>query len=660
MTEKANPSINRTIGAFKTAGAIAYAGSTEGFISPAGTPTEISQQDGDIAEGNLNAFDETSSGSSLDVTIDGGEAFVFGSWLAIDTTTTVSLDASTAGQTVYVGWNKDGSDDVIVGVAGDFASASGDADQKIPLWTFDTDGSGVTAVTDERSFDQISADSVEQGAGSGLDADTLDGLQATELGLDVAEDGTIETNSSTELDFTTGITAVDDGDNTSTVRLTTDGVTETELDQTITPTWSGEHTFSAGITGLPAPSGDSDAARKAYVDSVAEGLDVKEEVVVCTCGQGNIDLSSSTDPNPVDGVTLSDGDRVLLIEQTDATENGIYVASTATDPTTWSRAPDADEDSEVSSGMFVFTIAGDTSGNTGFILITDDPITLGTTALDFTRFNGTEELNAGSGIDISGTTISHIDTSSQSDLVSASGSAITELTFDTFGHVTGATASSFDGRYLNTSGDSLTGVLDLNSNNLEDGATTIWDSANGYVPQSSIEQGAGSGLDADRLDGNDSSAFVSASGDTITGEISVSGIDLDGSSITDSSRDFLSIGETGDDIRLPTGQAIEDGGGNRRFRLGTSETEIINESGDGSPSISLSSSTGTIEASVTSSWTIRDANGAFDGVQYITASSAPGTLQLSNADLDIPGALFSDKSTGDLDIGGEITENASL
>src|SRR6056297_2250935 len=264
MTEKANPSSSRPIEAFKTAGAIAYGGSPEGYIPD--ETTEISIQDGSITESNLNQFAETSSGSSLDVTIDGGEAFVFGSWICIDTQTTVSLDESTTGQTVYVGWNKDGSDDVIVGVAGDFASASGDADQKIPLWTFDTDGSGVTAVTDERSFDQISADSVEQGAGSGLDADTLDGLQATELGLDVAEDGTIETNSSTELDFTTGITAVDDGDNTSTVRLTTDGVTETELDQTITPTWSGEHTFSAGITGLPAPSGDSDAARKAYVD----------------------------------------------------------------------------------------------------------------------------------------------------------------------------------------------------------------------------------------------------------------------------------------------------------------------------------------------------------------------------------------------------------
>src|SRR6056297_1413452 len=178
MTEKANPSINRTIGAFKTAGAIAYAGSTEGFISPAGTPTEISQQDGDIAEGNLNAFDETSSASSLDVTIDGGEAFVFGAWVAIDTQTTVTLAADTAGQTVSVGWNKNGTDDVIVGLDAAFSSASGDADQKIPLWEFDTDGSGVTSSTDLRSFDQFSADSIEQGSGSGLDADTVDGVEA--------------------------------------------------------------------------------------------------------------------------------------------------------------------------------------------------------------------------------------------------------------------------------------------------------------------------------------------------------------------------------------------------------------------------------------------------------------------------------------------------
>jgi len=181
MTEKANPSINRPAEAFKTAGAIAYGGSDEGFISPSDKPTEISIQDSDIDESNLNAFDETSTSSSLNVTLDGGEAFVFGSWLAKDTQTTVSLDADTDGQTVSVGWNKSGTDDVIVGLADAFSSAVGDTDERIPLFSFDTGSSGVTNVVDERSFDQISADSVEQGAGSGLDADTVDGQEASEI-----------------------------------------------------------------------------------------------------------------------------------------------------------------------------------------------------------------------------------------------------------------------------------------------------------------------------------------------------------------------------------------------------------------------------------------------------------------------------------------------
>jgi hypothetical protein len=105
MTEKANPSINRPAEAFKTAGAIAYGGNEEGFVIEANNPTQISVQDAGIVEGNLNAFDETSSGGSLDVTIDGGEAFVFGAWVAIDTQTTVTLAADTAGQVVSVGWN---------------------------------------------------------------------------------------------------------------------------------------------------------------------------------------------------------------------------------------------------------------------------------------------------------------------------------------------------------------------------------------------------------------------------------------------------------------------------------------------------------------------------------------------------------------------------
>jgi len=153
MTEKANPSINRPIEAFKTSGAIALAGgSTDGWISDAETPSDISTQDTSIDETSLNAFTQTSNSSSLSVSIEGGEAFVYGAWIAIDTSTSVTLSASTAGQTVYVGWNKDGTNDVIIGLSSAFSSATGNTDEKIPLWEFDTDSTGVTNVTDYRSI----------------------------------------------------------------------------------------------------------------------------------------------------------------------------------------------------------------------------------------------------------------------------------------------------------------------------------------------------------------------------------------------------------------------------------------------------------------------------------------------------------------------------
>jgi hypothetical protein len=163
MTEKANPSINRPASAFKTAGAIALAGGSDpGYISPAANPSEISVQDSGIDDGALNAFAQTSSQSSLDVTIDGGEAFVYGSYLAIDSSTTVTLAGNSSGQTVYVGWNKEGTNDVIVGLQSAFDNASDNTDKKIELFEFDTDGSGVTSVTDLREIGQfLSPDHVD-------------------------------------------------------------------------------------------------------------------------------------------------------------------------------------------------------------------------------------------------------------------------------------------------------------------------------------------------------------------------------------------------------------------------------------------------------------------------------------------------------------------
>jgi len=202
MTEKANPSINRPAEAYKTAGAIAYGGhGGDGFVVDGASPTDISVQDGGITEADLNTFAQTSGGASLDVTIDGGEAFVFGSWLAIDTDTTVSLAASTAGQTVYVGWNKNGADDVIVGLSGAFSSASGDTDERIPLWTFDTDGSGVTAVTDERTIGYTQeatnfTGNVSLGDNSLTDTLSVDGTNGSSIDFQFggSNDTALETN----------------------------------------------------------------------------------------------------------------------------------------------------------------------------------------------------------------------------------------------------------------------------------------------------------------------------------------------------------------------------------------------------------------------------------------------------------------------------------
>lgn len=155
--------------------------------------------------------------------------------------------------------------------------------------------------------------------------------------------------------------------------------------------------------GLSEPTSANQFSRKGYVDGVAQGLSLKEEVAAATDGQ-NIDLASATDPNPVDGYTLSDGERVLLKDQTDATENGIYVASTATDPTTWTRAPDMDEDSEVETGVFCYVSNGTANVNKSFVITTNNPITLGATNISWSVFTTAGQLEAGNGLTKTGQT----------------------------------------------------------------------------------------------------------------------------------------------------------------------------------------------------------------------------------------------------------------
>lgn len=144
---------------------------------------------------------------------------------------------------------------------------------------------------------------------------------------------------------------------------------------------------SKKITNLADGIADTDAATWGQVQALEAGIDWKGSVVAVTNGT-NIDLSSSSDPNPIDGVTLSDGDRVLLKDQTTASENGIYEAVTATDPSSWVRTDDADGDSDVTAGMLVPVTEGTANADTYWLLTTNDPITVGTTDLTFQQFGG--------------------------------------------------------------------------------------------------------------------------------------------------------------------------------------------------------------------------------------------------------------------------------
>lgn len=210
---------------------------------------------------------------------------------------------------------------------------------------------------------------------------------------------------------------------------------------------TGDFDMGGGrITSVGAPTSANDAARKAYVDGVAQGLTLKDSVRAAPTT--NIDLASATDPNPADGVTLNDGDRVLLKEQTSAVENGIYDAVTATDPTTWVRSADADEDSEVASGMFTFVEEGTTNGGSSFIVTTDDPITVDTTAITFSQFASAGEILGGDGLTKSGQTLD----------INVSDFAGSHLSDD------GSNNLTVDDDFVENSGDTISGTLSVDAN----------------------------------------------------------------------------------------------------------------------------------------------------------------------------------------------------
>jgi hypothetical protein len=150
------------------------------------------------------------------------------------------------------------------------------------------------------------------------------------------------------------------------------------------------------ITNLAEPSADSDAATKYYVDAARSGLDVKNSVKAATTA--NITLSNT---QTIDGVALSVGDRVLVKDQTTASQNGIYVVASSS----WTRSTDADAPAELNPGTFVFVEQGTINDNTGFVVVSDSVVTIGTDDINWTLFSASGTLIAGNGLSKNGYTL---------------------------------------------------------------------------------------------------------------------------------------------------------------------------------------------------------------------------------------------------------------
>ncbi len=162
----------------------------------------------------------------------------------------------------------------------------------------------------------------------------------------------------------------------------------------IDPT-TGQLLTLAGTTKIQqnaVPTLGIDLVNKDYVDSVASGLDVKKSVRAAT----TTSLVIASASNVVDGVTLISGDRILVKDQSIASENGIYIFNGTGNALT--RSTDADEDYEVTAGLFTFVEEGLFLQETGWVLATNNPITLSSSYLTFSQFSSNGVVSASNGL----------------------------------------------------------------------------------------------------------------------------------------------------------------------------------------------------------------------------------------------------------------------
>ena len=348
------------------------------------------------------------------ITVNGATISLGGS----DTITAANPNALTI-STGLSGTSYDGSSAVTIAIDSSVATTSGS--QTLTNKTIDANSNTLSNIGNAsltNSSVTINSNSLSLGGSLTLDTDdisqgTTNKYFSDELALDAVaaaiSSGT-QTNITITYDDNAGTLSFNASGGVSSISGTANQITASASTGAVTLSLPSAVTFPGTVTLNADPTQALEAATKQYVDGVAQGLNVHPSSKAATTS--NIDLATGG-LLVIDGYQTIAGDRILVKDQTNTAQNGIYVVASGA----WTRAADFDSPVEIVPGDFTFVEGGSTYSDTGWVQ-TEVVTTVGTSPIAFTQFSGAGTYVAGNGLTLTGNSFS-INTGVTVDLNSA-------------------------------------------------------------------------------------------------------------------------------------------------------------------------------------------------------------------------------------------------